>query len=96
MPRLISGAVLLTVLIPGFGCKQGDPAEHWARMVDQMPPQDRPTDWARTKALMARRAPAVGDPAPDFALSTLDGTETIKLSEYHHDRPRVLIFGSFT
>lgn len=34
--------------------------------------------------------------APDFALKTLDGTETIRLSDFRGKKPVVLIFGSFT
>ena len=38
----------------------------------------------------------VGDQAPDFALKTVDGKETIKLSSFRGDRPVALVFGSYT
>ena len=72
------------------------PHGEFIQRVDSEPPEKRPKDWERTKALMARRAPAVGEAAPDFALKTSDGRQSVKLSEYHPDKPRVLIFGSYT
>ena len=38
---------------------------------------------------------SVGDVAPDFALSRVDDTGTVKLSDFR-GKPVVLIFGSFT
>jgi hypothetical protein len=38
----------------------------------------------------------VGDPAPDFTLPTLDGTEQVRLSSLRGGRPVVLVFGSYT
>ncbi len=40
--------------------------------------------------------PAVGDPAPDFTLSTRDRKQSVTLSQFRGERPVVLIFGSFT
>lgn len=40
--------------------------------------------------------PAVGAPAPDFALKTQDGKKSITLSSLRNQKPVVLIFGSFT
>jgi hypothetical protein len=47
---------------------------------------------------MAARAGrlAVGDPAPDFSLPTLDHSRTVTLSEEWREKPVVLIFGSYT
>jgi hypothetical protein len=89
---------------PCEGCSAGKdaPAEkesphgEFIQRVDSEPPEERPKDWERTKALMGRRAPAVGEAAPDFTLKTSDGRQSVKLSEYHPDKPRVLIFGSYT
>jgi hypothetical protein len=39
---------------------------------------------------------AVGDPAPDFKLKTLDGSCEVQLSACRGKRPVVLIFGSYT
>jgi hypothetical protein len=38
----------------------------------------------------------VGDVAPDVALVATDGATPIKLLERVHDRPLVVVFGSFT
>ena len=37
-----------------------------------------------------------GDAAPDFDLSTLDRTARVRLSSFEHQKPVVLIFGSYT
>jgi hypothetical protein len=44
----------------------------------------------------ANPGPKVGDPAPDFALDTPDGKDTITLSAFRGKKPVVLVFGSFT
>jgi peroxiredoxin len=38
----------------------------------------------------------VGDTAPDFALKTLDGKSTVKLSALRGKMPVALVFGSYT
>lgn len=43
-----------------------------------------------------REGPRVGQRAPDFTLSTHDGRERIRLSQYRGRQPVVLVFGSFT
>jgi hypothetical protein len=78
------------------GCKTADPAARAIAEIDSAPPEKRPKNWDQTKALMARKAPAVGQPAPDFSLPTLDGRGTITRSAHQAGRPLVLIFGSFT
>jgi hypothetical protein len=40
--------------------------------------------------------PKLDEQAPDFALKTVDGSETIQLSKLVGPKPIVLIFGSFT
>jgi hypothetical protein len=37
-----------------------------------------------------------GDPAPDFDLETLDRAAGVRLSSFQHQKPVVLIFGSYT
>ncbi len=73
-----------------------DPGAQFIESMDQAPPGKRPPNWEKTKALMARRAPAVGDPAPDFTLQTVDGRTSVTRSVHQGGRPMVLIFGSFT
>ncbi len=78
------------------GCSSGDQTARFIEQVDQSPPERRPPDWEQTKTLMARRTPAVGEPAPDFTLRTRDDSATITRSQFQGDKPLVLIFGSFT
>jgi thiol-disulfide isomerase/thioredoxin len=40
--------------------------------------------------------PKVNEPAPDFRLTTQDGSRTIRLSEQLGSKPIVLVFGNFT
>lgn len=80
-----------------FGCSSGgDPAPKFIAEMDRAPAEKRPPNWERTKALMARPVPKVGDPAPDFTLKSVDGSTTITRSKFHVDKPLVLVFGSFT
>ncbi|MDO8629172.1 MAG: hypothetical protein Q7R41_01660, partial [Phycisphaerales bacterium] len=84
-------------MVSMFGCSTGgDPAPGFIAEVDRAPAEKRPPNWERTKALMARPVPKVGDPAPDFTLKTVDGSTAITRSKFHPDRPLVLVFGSFT
>ena len=41
-------------------------------------------------------APKVGEMAPDFELTDITGTQTVRLSDFRGKRPVVLLFGSFT
>ena len=41
-------------------------------------------------------APKKGEMAPDFEVTDLTGTKTIRLSDFRGERPVVLLFGSFT
>jgi hypothetical protein len=80
----------------GSGCSSGDPSAKFIAEMEAAPPEKRVPNWEKTKALMARRAPAVGEPAPDFTLKSADGQTTITRSTYQAGKPMVLIFGSFT
>ena len=40
--------------------------------------------------------PKLGEHAPDFELTTLDGKSTVRLSSFRGRKPVVLVFGSFT
>ena len=61
-----------------------------------------PTRMGRLFGLMTgelgsvHEGPNPGGDAPDFALRTPDGKQTVKLSDYRGRKPVVLIFGSFT
>ena len=80
------------------GCAMSDEqmAAKFIAYMDAKPPDERVPNWETTKALMLRVAPKVGEEAPDFALATRDGSESIRLSQFEGDRPVVLVFGSWT
>lgn len=40
--------------------------------------------------------PKIGEMAPDFELTDVTGTKTVRLSDFRGKRPVVLLFGSFT
>jgi len=41
-------------------------------------------------------APRVGESAPDFELQDVSGQHTVRLSDFHGQKPVALVFGSFT
>ena len=45
---------------------------------------------------MLRKAPAVGEEAPDFELPCEDGSGHARLSALWSEKPVVLVFGSYT
>ena len=92
LPVLLALTGALPLVLTGCG----DPSEKFMARVDEAPAGQRPPDWDRTRALMARRAPAVGELAPDFTLPTPDGSRMVMRSELQGRRPMVLVFGSFT
>jgi thiol-disulfide isomerase/thioredoxin len=65
-------------------------------------PGDAPTVPVLVKGLFGNEigamteGPKVGDRAPDFALKTADGKETVRLSKLTGSKPVVLVFGNFT
>ena len=91
--NLVFASILHSIAV---GCRTADPAAHFIARMDRAPVEKRPKDWEQTKTLMARSAPEVGQPAPDFFLPMLDRVETIARSAHQAGRPLVLIFGSFT
>ena len=93
MSRLV---LVPTVLLFFPFLQDADPAKKFIEQMNKAPAEKRVPNWDQTKKLMARVAPKVGDEAPDFSLPTLDGKQTVKLSQHKGDRPVVLIFGSFT
>jgi hypothetical protein len=58
-------------------------------------PQER-TAMMQFIAARETHAPAVGDPAPDFELPLLGGSERVRLADFHGKKPVALIFGSYT
>lgn len=95
--RVWMGGLALGIVCGGLSaCQPADPVATFIARQDSLPPDKRVPDWERTKRLMLRPAPCVGDVAPDFSLPTLDGSRTIHRGEFHENRPLVLVFGSFT
>jgi peroxiredoxin len=41
-------------------------------------------------------SPKVGETAPDFELSDVDGKNPVRLSSFRGERPVALVFGSYT
>ena len=78
------------------GCQSTNPAPRFIAQMDRAPAEQRPKGWEQTKQLMSRPVPAIGQPAPDFTLPTLNGSQEITRSLHQEGHPLVLIFGSFT
>ncbi len=61
-----------------------------------------PSRWTLVKGLARQEigslqpGPGLGEAAPDFALKTAEGGETVRLSEHVGAKPVVLVFGNFT
>jgi hypothetical protein len=73
------------------------PPEAFARVMSHLPWEiflvvPFETLWTRARAGTVK----VGDPAPDFSLTKLDKTGTIRLSELNQIEPVVMVFGSYT
>lgn len=50
----------------------------------------------RVQKELDRKAPKAGNPAPDFTLSDISGTNSVTLSDFRGKKPVALIFGSYT
>jgi hypothetical protein len=67
-----------------------------------VPGEAPPSRWTLLLGLLSGEigslfeGPALGDPAPDFALKTFTLDRSLRLAELKGDKPIVLIFGSFT
>lgn len=58
--------------------------------------EERPCNWSHMKDLAFRRAPRVGEPAPDFTLPLLDSEALLTRSTFQDGRPLVLVLASFS
>ena len=71
--------------------------EDFARVMSHMPWEiflvvPFETLWTQARAGTVQ----IGDPAPDFALTKLDKSGSVRLSELNRTQPVVMIFGSYT
>ena len=100
---LLRGAIALAIvyglLFSAVAIAMVQPPERFGAFMKRMP---APVVWgglpAKRMWLLARRgALAEGDFAPDFNLrTTQDRARRVSLSSYRHQRPVVLVFGSYT
>ncbi|MCE9583190.1 MAG: peroxiredoxin family protein [Planctomycetes bacterium] len=90
--------VLALVLLAGLasGCRLFEPSTAFFLKMELGPKEDRPKTWDYVKHLGMRRVPSVGDAAPDFTVTTMDGTTAITRSDFQAGRPLVLILASFS
>ena len=88
--------ICLGLIVLAIGCRSKDRTQEWFRHMESKPPDQRVKGYEQVKARMLRVPPQVGAKAPDFTLKTSDEKQSITLSEYFPDRPRVLIFASYT
>ena len=102
MASLIKAAIVLGIAyVLFFGVVLAamlQPPEHFGAFMRHVPavivwgglPASRMWLWARRGRL------SVGDPAPEFTLSTYDRSSQIALANFRGQRPVVLVFGSYT
>ncbi len=88
--------VCLGLIVLGIGCRSKDRTQEWINWMESKPQEERIKGFEQVKARMLRVPPQVGSKAPDFTLKTSDEKQSITLSEYFPDRPRVLILASYT
>ena len=103
MLRRAIGALLL-VLVCGYAAllfsvnrAMHQSPEEFGRFMMKMPAAifllaPFETMWTQARAGTVH----VGDAAPDFALTKLDKTGTVRLSDLNRTQPVVMIFGSYT
>jgi hypothetical protein len=94
---LLTLVVLYAALAAGLAIAMRQPPDKFGAIMAKMPPiafMALPFEplWMNARAGGLH----VGDPAPDFALKTPDGSTEVQLSSFHGQRPVVLVFGSYT
>ncbi len=90
-------AVIYTALLCGLFVAMLQPPPVFGRIMAKVPTIAFFLFPFRPMWLYARRGRLkVGDPAPDFALTTAEGSKVVHLSSFRGQEPVVLIFGSHT
>jgi len=93
----ISALVVYMVLLSGLFIAMLQPPAVFGRIMSKLPAFTYFLFPFEPMWLIARRGHLkVGQPAPDFALQTLDRSQVVRLSSFRGRQPVVLIFGSHT
>ena len=89
--------LVYVVLLSGLFVAMLQPPTEFGRIMSKLPTVSYLLFPFEPMWLIARRgALRVGDPAPDFALKTVDRSQSVRLSSFRGQEPVVLIFGSHT
>ena len=89
--------VVYTVLLGGLFVAMLQPPEVFGRIMSKLPTVAYFLFPFEPMWLVARKGRLkVGEPAPDFALKTADGSQLVHLSSFRGQKPVVMIFGSHT
>jgi len=100
--RVVAVAAGLILLLYGTACAglyiaMRLPPEQFGAIMSHVPPVAMMILPFQPLWMSARAGHlSVGDPAPGFSLSTVDGSRTVTLSQEWRERPVVLVFGSYT
>jgi hypothetical protein len=102
MDRVVR-VVVITVVIYGLLCAglflmMRQPPVQFARFVGKLPGPVVFVLFPFESLWMKARSGSLkpGDPAPDFALPTLDKSGVVRLASFRGQKPVVLVFGSYT
>ena len=90
------GLMVSAVLIFGFTIWEGKDLIKTAAVINYKAAYYQMTEVFGWQKKNNPNAPKVGEMAPDFELTDITGTQTVRLSDYRGKRPVVLLFGSFT
>lgn len=97
MTWLLAGATVYGVLLAAMFAAMSQPPRRFGRFMRRFPmPLMMLIPFVPMWNLARRGRVAIGDHAPDFALTTVDRSETVRLSSFRGERPVVLVFGSYT
>ena len=90
---VILGLLCLLTAISLLGCSARSNISQEHERVSQKNVIEYPQ---KTGPVQTADGSELGYEAPDFALKSLDGEKTVKLSDFKGKKPVVLVFGSYT